>query len=104
WVYANGDIVGNPLLAHKASHQGKVAAEVVEGIAEAELDPRSIPSLAYTDPEEAWTGLTDTEARAQRIEDQTAVIRWSESGRRRAEGSRSRSRVAADARPARRSA
>ena len=63
WIYAIGDIVGGPMLAHKASHEGKTAAEVIAGVPGAEFDARTIPSVAYTDPEVAWMGLTETEAR-----------------------------------------
>ncbi len=62
-IYAIGDIVGGPMLAHKASHEGKVAAEVIAGEPGAEFDPRAIPSVAYTDPEVAWMGLTETDAK-----------------------------------------
>ena len=57
-VYAIGDVVGNPMLAHKATHEGKVAAEVIAGLP-ALFDPMTIPSVAYTDPEVAWMGLTE---------------------------------------------
>jgi dihydrolipoamide dehydrogenase len=80
-IYAIGDIVGGPMLAHKASHEGKIAAEVIAGVPGAEFDPRSIPSVAYTDPEVAWTGLTETEARAREIEYEKAVFPWAASGR-----------------------
>jgi dihydrolipoamide dehydrogenase len=80
-IFAIGDIVGGPMLAHKASHEGKVAAEVIAGIPGASFDPRSIPSVAYTDPEVAWTGLTETVARAEGIEYEKASIPWSASGR-----------------------
>ena len=63
-IYAIGDIVGGPMLAHKATHEGKVAAEVIAGEAGAAFDPRAIPSVAYTDPEVAWMGLTETAAKA----------------------------------------
>ena len=56
------------MLAHKASHEGKVAAEVIAGVPGAEFDPRAIPSVAYTDPEVAWMGLTETAAKEQGIE------------------------------------
>jgi len=79
-VFAIGDVTGNPMLAHRATHQGKVAAEVIAGHAAA-FDPRSIPSVAYTDPEVAWTGLTETEARAKGIEYELAVVPWAASGR-----------------------
>ena len=80
-IYAIGDIVGSPMLAHKAAHEGKVAAEVIAGDQGAEFDPRAIPSVAYTDPEVAWMGLTETAAREQGIEYEKAVFPWSASGR-----------------------
>ncbi|MBV8955966.1 MAG: dihydrolipoyl dehydrogenase [Solirubrobacterales bacterium] len=81
WIYAIGDIVTGPMLAHKASHQGKVAAEVIAGVPGAAFDARSIPSVAYTDPEVAWTGLTETAARADDVEYEKAMFPWSASGR-----------------------
>ena len=66
-IYAIGDIVGEPMLAHKATHEGKVAAEVIAGH-DVAFDARAIPSVAYTDPEVAWMGLTETEAKAEGIE------------------------------------
>jgi dihydrolipoamide dehydrogenase len=80
-IYAIGDIVGGPMLAHKASLEGKVAAEVIAGVPGAEFDPRSIPSVAYTDPEVAWTGLTEGDARAGDVEYEKAVFPWAASGR-----------------------
>ena len=80
-IYAIGDVVGGPMLAHKASHEGKVAAEVIAGVPGAEFDPRAIPSVAYTDPEVAWMGLTEGEAREQGIEFEKAVFPWAASGR-----------------------
>jgi dihydrolipoamide dehydrogenase len=80
-IYAIGDIVGGPMLAHKASHQGKVAAEVISGDGGAEFDVRAIPSVAYTDPEVAWMGLTELEARAKGIEYEKGAFPWSASGR-----------------------
>ncbi|HUA04031.1 MAG TPA: dihydrolipoyl dehydrogenase [Solirubrobacteraceae bacterium] len=80
-IYAIGDVVGGPMLAHKASHEGKVVAEVIAGVPGAEFDPRTIPSVAYTDPEVAWMGLTETEARAGGIEYEKAVFPWAASGR-----------------------
>ena len=80
-IYAIGDVVGGPMLAHKASHEGKVAAEVIAGVPGAEFDPRAIPSVAYTDPEVAWMGLTEVEAREQGIEFEKAAIPWAASGR-----------------------
>jgi dihydrolipoamide dehydrogenase len=80
-IYAIGDIVGGPMLAHKATHEGKVAAEVIAGVPGAEFDPRAIPSVAYTDPEVAWMGLTETVARAEGIEYEKAAFPWAASGR-----------------------
>jgi dihydrolipoamide dehydrogenase len=79
-IYAIGDIVKGPMLAHKASHEGKVAAEVIAGH-NVQFDPRAIPSVAYTDPEIAWMGLTEREAREQDIEYEKAVFPWAASGR-----------------------
>lgn len=79
-VFAIGDIVGNPMLAHKATHEGKVAAEVAAGH-KAGFDARVIPSVAYTDPEIAWAGLTETEASARGIAVEKAVFPWAASGR-----------------------
>ncbi len=79
-VHAIGDVTGNPMLAHKASHEGKVAAEVIAGEPGA-FDPRAIPSVAYTDPEVAWAGLTETEAAERGIEVEVARFPWSASGR-----------------------
>jgi dihydrolipoamide dehydrogenase len=81
WIHAIGDIVGGPMLAHKASHEGKVAAEAIAGDAGAEFDPRAIPSVAYTDPEVAWMGLTETVAKAEGVEYEKATFPWSASGR-----------------------
>ena len=80
-IYAIGDIVGEPMLAHKATHEGKVAAEAIAGVPGVEFDPRAIPSVAYTDPEIAWMGLTETTARADGIEFEKAVFPWAASGR-----------------------
>ena len=80
-IYAIGDVVGGPMLAHKASHEGHTAAEVIAGVPGASFDPRSIPSVAYTDPEVAWTGLTETAAKADGIEYEKAVFPWAASGR-----------------------
>jgi dihydrolipoamide dehydrogenase len=79
-VFAIGDIVGPPMLAHKASHEGKVAAEVIAGENVA-FDVRGIPSVAYTDPEVAWVGLNETEASEQGIEVEVARFPWQASGR-----------------------
>jgi dihydrolipoamide dehydrogenase len=79
-IYAIGDIVGGPMLAHKATHEAKVAAEVIAGHNVA-FDARTVPSVAYTDPEVAWMGLTETEAKAEKIEYEKGVIPWAASGR-----------------------
>ncbi|HHH39427.1 MAG TPA: dihydrolipoyl dehydrogenase [Sedimenticola sp.] len=79
-IFAIGDVVGNPMLAHKATHEGKVAAEVISGLPSL-FDPMTIPSVAYTDPEVAWMGLTETEARAKGIEYHKGVFPWAASGR-----------------------
>jgi len=79
-IFAICDIVGQPMLAHKASHEGKVAAEVIAGH-KAAFAPRAIPSVAYTDPEVAWMGLTETEAKAQGIAYEKASFPWAASGR-----------------------
>jgi dihydrolipoamide dehydrogenase len=79
-IYAIGDICGGPMLAHKASHEGKTAAEVIAGH-KSFFDARTIPSVAYTDPEIAWMGLTEPEAQAQGIEYEKAVFPWAASGR-----------------------
>ena len=79
-IFAIGDIVGEPMLAHKASHQGKVAAEVIAG-QDVVFEPRGIPSVAYTEPEVAWTGLSENEANERGIPFEKAVFPWSASGR-----------------------
>ncbi len=79
-IYAIGDIIGDPMLAHKAVHEGKVAAEVIAGH-HAAFEPLTIPSVAYTDPEVAWMGLTETQAKAQGIEYEKAGFPWAASGR-----------------------
>lgn len=79
-IYAIGDIVGNPMLAHKAVHEGHVAAEVIAGLPSL-FDPMTIPSVAYTDPEVAWMGLTETEAKEKGIEIEKGVFPWAASGR-----------------------
>jgi dihydrolipoamide dehydrogenase len=79
-IYAIGDIVGNPMLAHKATHEGRVAAEVIAGLHSA-FQALTIPSVAYTDPEIAWMGLTETQAVAQGIEYEKAIFPWAASGR-----------------------
>jgi dihydrolipoamide dehydrogenase len=79
-IFAIGDIAGPPLLAHKASHEGKVAAEVAAGHRSA-FDARVVPSVAYTDPEVAWVGLTEAEAQAKGIAFKKGLFPWAASGR-----------------------
>jgi dihydrolipoamide dehydrogenase len=87
-IFAIGDIVGQPMLAHKAVHEGHVAAEVIAGelkgdaaLARAAFDARVIPGVAYTDPEVAWVGLTEEQAKAQGVAVKKAVFPWAASGR-----------------------
>ena len=80
-IFAIGDIVGQPMLAHKAVHEGHVAAEVASGDDKALFDARVIPSVAYTDPEVAWVGLTEDEAKAKGIKIKKGLFPWSASGR-----------------------
>jgi len=79
-IFAIGDVVGNPMLAHKATHEAKVAAEVIAGLP-ALFDPLAIPSVAYTDPEIAWMGLTETEAKERGIAYEKGAFPWAASGR-----------------------
>ncbi|NQX79683.1 MAG: dihydrolipoyl dehydrogenase [Hyphomicrobiaceae bacterium] len=79
-IFAIGDIVGQPMLAHKAVHEGHVAAEAASG-KKSVFDARQIPSVAYTDPEIAWTGLTETDAKIKGIGYEKAVFPWVASGR-----------------------
>ena len=87
-IFAIGDIIGQPMLAHKAVHEGHVAAEVIAGelqgnkdLASAAFNARVIPSVAYTDPEVAWVGLTEDQAKAQGIKVKKGLFPWSASGR-----------------------
>jgi dihydrolipoamide dehydrogenase len=87
-IFAIGDIVGQPMLAHKAVHEAHVAAEVIAGelqgdkeLAATAFDARVIPSVAYTDPEVAWVGLTEDQAKAQGIKVKKGLFPWSASGR-----------------------
>jgi dihydrolipoamide dehydrogenase len=80
-IFAIGDIVGEPMLAHKATHEGKLAAEVAAGMEHHAWEARTIPSVAYTDPEVAWMGLSEPEARTRGIEYEKAVFPWAASGR-----------------------
>ncbi len=79
-IFAIGDVVGQPMLAHKAMHEAKVAAEVAAG-QKSYFDARVIPSVAYTDPEVAWVGLTETAAKAQNVEFEKSAFPWAASGR-----------------------
>ncbi|HSO98304.1 MAG TPA: dihydrolipoyl dehydrogenase [Solirubrobacteraceae bacterium] len=81
WIYAIGDLTPGPMLAHKAAHEGRVAAEAIAGHAGAAFDPRAIPSVAYTDPEIAWAGLSETEAETGSVPFERAVFPWAASGR-----------------------
>ncbi|MDZ7590262.1 MAG: dihydrolipoyl dehydrogenase [Rubrivivax sp.] len=80
-IFAIGDIVGQPMLAHKAVHEAHVAAEVAAGDAHARFDARVIPSVAYTDPEIAWVGLTEDDAKARGIAVKKGLFPWTASGR-----------------------
>ena len=79
-IFAIGDIVGQPMLAHKATHEAKVAAEVCAG-QKSGFEASVIPSVAYTDPEIAWVGLTETQAKADNVDYETGVFPWAASGR-----------------------
>ena len=79
-IFAIGDIVGNPMLAHKATHEAPVAAEVIAG-KKRSFNPRCIPNVAYTDPEIAWVGVTETEAKAKGMKISKGVFPWAASGR-----------------------
>ncbi len=80
-IFAIGDIVGQPMLAHKATHEGHVAAEVAAGDSHAAFDARVIPSVAYTDPEVAWVGVTEDEAKARGQKVKKGLFPWNASGR-----------------------
>lgn len=79
-IFAIGDIVGQPMLAHKGVHEGHVAAEVIAGMKHY-FDPKVIPSIAYTEPEVAWVGLTEKEAKEKGISYETSTFPWAASGR-----------------------
>ena len=79
-IYAIGDVAGQPMLAHKASHEGRVAAEHIAGHKTA-YEPKAIPAVVFTDPEIAWTGLTETEAKEQGRKVEVAKFPWAASGR-----------------------
>jgi len=79
-IYAIGDVVGEPMLAHKASHEGRVAVEAIAGHKVA-FEPRAIPAVVFTDPEVAWCGLTETQAKKENRPIKTARFPWAASGR-----------------------
>jgi dihydrolipoamide dehydrogenase len=79
-IFAIGDVVGDPMLAHKASHEATVAVEAIHGHPTV-FEPRAIPAVVFTDPELAWAGLTETEARKQNIAVEIAKFPWAASGR-----------------------
>lgn len=79
-IYAIGDVIGNPMLAHKASAEGRLAAEVISGLKH-HFEPKCIPSVAYTDPEVAWVGLTEREAKEKGINYGKGAFPWMASGR-----------------------
>ncbi|MBT8133520.1 MAG: dihydrolipoyl dehydrogenase [Gammaproteobacteria bacterium] len=79
-IFAIGDIVGQPMLAHKATHEAKTAAEVISGM-KSYFDAKTIPSVAYTDPEIAWMGMTEEQAKAEGIEYTKGAFPWAASGR-----------------------
>ncbi len=79
-IFAIGDIVGQPMLAHKATHEAKVAAEVISGM-KSHFDVRTIPSVAYTDPEVAWAGITEEQAKKEGIAYGKGAFPWAASGR-----------------------
>jgi dihydrolipoamide dehydrogenase len=79
-IFAIGDVVGEPMLAHKATHEGRVAAEVIAG-RDVVFEPRAIPAVVFTDPEVAWCGLTETAAREQGRKIDVAKFPWAASGR-----------------------
>jgi dihydrolipoamide dehydrogenase len=79
-IFAVGDVAGQPMLAHKASHEGRIAAEVIAG-RKAAYEPAAIPAVVFTDPEIAWAGLTETQAREKGITYQAAKFPWAASGR-----------------------
>ncbi len=79
-IYAIGDVVGEPMLAHKASHEGRVAVEVIAGH-KAAFEPQAIPAVVFTDPEIAWAGLTETQAKAENRQVEVTKFPWAASGR-----------------------
>src|SRR5205085_5696509 len=79
-IYAIGDVVGEPMLAHKASHEGRTAVEAIAGHKVA-FEPNAIPAVVFTDPEIAWTGLSETQAQKEGREIKVAKFPWAASGR-----------------------
>ena len=79
-IFAIGDVAGDPMLAHKASHEARVAVEAIHGKPSV-FEPRAIPAVVFTDPELAWTGLTETDAKKQNIPIEIAKYPWAASGR-----------------------
>ena len=79
-IFAIGDVVGQPMLAHKATHEAKTAAEVIAGM-KSFFDAKAIPSVAYTDPEISWMGVTEEQAKAEGIEYTKGAFPWAASGR-----------------------
>ena len=79
-IYAIGDVIGNPMLAHKAQHEGMVVADILAG-KDVGFEPRAIPAVVFTDPEIAWAGVTQEEAKAQKLDVVVKKIPWSASGR-----------------------
>lgn len=79
-IYAVGDVAGQPMLAHKATHEGRVVAEIIAG-KKVLFDPRAIPAVVFTDPEIAWCGLTETQAKKEKIPHETVRFPWAASGR-----------------------
>jgi dihydrolipoamide dehydrogenase len=80
-IYAIGDITGDPMLAHKATHEGKVAAEVISGDKSSSFDPKAIPSVIFTDPEIAWAGPTEAELKRDGVPFVKGEFPWQASGR-----------------------
>ncbi|MFQ5590765.1 MAG: dihydrolipoyl dehydrogenase [Phycisphaerae bacterium] len=79
-IFAIGDVIGNPMLAHKASHEGMVVADIIAG-KDAVFEPRAIPAVVFTDPQIAWAGLTETQARLRKLDIIVTKLPWSASGR-----------------------
>ncbi len=80
-IYAIGDVAGEPMLAHKASHEGRAAVDAIAGDLNVEFAPAAIPAVVFTDPEIAWAGLTETDAEKQGIKVTVAKFPWGASGR-----------------------